>query len=100
MITRRRFLTLLLALPSAATIAVALSDHAELVARVDKSIIDETRKRLGMEKIIMLSNPSGHEWLRHCWEDYYREPSSWDSMQKINHHIYQLPTDHGHPLHP
>ena len=56
---RKTFLRTLLGLPFAAKVAVALSDHADLVARVDKSIIDETRKRLGMEKVIMVSNPTG-----------------------------------------
>ncbi len=46
MLTRRKFLASLIGLPFAAKIAQAVADHAELVARVDKSIIDQTKARI------------------------------------------------------
>lgn len=39
----------MLALPAAAKIALAVQDHAELVERVDKSIVTQTKKALGLE---------------------------------------------------
>ena len=100
---RRTFLRSLLALPFAAKIAVALSDHSDLVARVDKSIIDETRKRLGMEKVIMFSNPTGWDggfyerWANPQYKTdlggWDQEPLSWDKLQAINHSIHH-PKEH------